>query len=239
MKNKYFFPLLFLIFTSNVLHGQAAILALIFGDKVASEKFNLSMEIGGNFTRYSNLENFDGSRLGINFGISGNIKFSEHFYISPSIFFLGNRNIKFKNLSLQTSSSSLNENYSNVDAELNMNYYDVPILFSYLNKKGTLKYSLGPQISFLQSSNMVYLGEQGEFTENFKYNTKSNDFGVVADFAYIYKNFNGSKDVHIHARYYYGTQDVFKSNFNSAKNRSSYFSVVLSFPFVKKEKEIK
>jgi hypothetical protein len=221
------------------LHGQAAILALIFGDKVASEKFNLSMEIGGNFTRYSNLENFDGSRLGINFGISGNIKFSEHFYISPSIFFLGNRNIKFKNLSLQTSSSSLNENYSNVDAELNMNYYDVPILFSYLNKKGTLKYSLGPQISFLQSSNMVYLGEQGEFTENFKYNTKSNDFGVVADFAYIYKNFNGSKDVHIHARYYYGTQDVFKSNFNSAKNRSSYFSVVLSFPFVKKEKEIK
>jgi hypothetical protein len=86
---------------------------------------------------------------------------------------------------------------------------------------------------------MVYLGEQGEFTENFKYNTKSSDFGVVADFAYIYKNFNGSKDVHIHARYYYGTQDVFKSNFNSAKNRSSYFSVVLSFPFVKKEKEIK
>jgi hypothetical protein len=235
MKNNYFLLLLFLLFTANVLHGQAAILALIFGDKVASEKFNLSMEIGGNFTRYSNLENFDGSRLGINFGIAGNIKFSERFYVSPSIFFLGNRNVKFNNVSLQTSSSSLNENFSNVAAELNMNYLDVPILFSYMNKKGTFKYSLGPQISFLQNSNMVYLGEEGEFTENFKYNTKSNDFGVIADIAYIYKNFTGSKDVHIHARYYYGTQDVFKSNFNSAKNRSSYFSVVISLPFVKKE----
>ena len=54
-----------------------------------------------------------------------------------------------------------------------MNYYDVPILFSYLNKKGNFKYSLGPQFSFLKSSEMVYLGEQGEFTENFDYNTKS------------------------------------------------------------------
>lgn len=227
--------MLFLLLTPCLMQGQAAILALIFGDKVASETFNLSMEIGGNFTRYSNLENVDRSRLGINFGISGNIKFSERFYISPSIFFLGNRNIAFNNVSLQTSSSSLNENFNDVDAVLNMNYYDVPILFSYMNKKGNIKYSIGPQISFLQSSNMVYLGEQGEFKENFKYATNSSDFGVVTDIAYIYKKFNGNKDLHIHARYYYGTQDVFTSNFSSEKNNSSYFSVVLSFPFIKKD----
>lgn len=220
--------------TSNFVNGQAAILALIFGDKVASENFNLSMEIGGNFTHYSNLDNFDRTRLGINFGISGNLKVSERFYLSPGIFFLGNRNIKFNNLSLQSSSPSLNENFNNVSTELNMNYYEVPILFSYLNKKGNFKYSVGPQFSFLKNSEMVYLGEQGEFTEDFDYNTKSNDFGVLADIAYIFRNFNGNKDMHIHARYYYGTQDVFKSNFSAAKNNSSYFSVILSFPFIKK-----
>ncbi len=235
MKNRFTICLLFLLLTPSLMQGQAAILALIFGDKVATENFNLSMEIGGNFTHYSNLENFDRTRLGINFGISGNIKVSESFYISPSIFFLGDRNIKIDNISLQTSSPSLNENFNNVSAELNMNYYDVPILFSYLNKKGTIKYSLGPQISFLKSSDMVYLGEEGEFTEDFKYNTKSNDFGFIADVAYIFRNFKGSKDMHIHARYYYGTQDVFKSNFSSATNKSGYFSVVLSFPFIKKD----
>ena len=91
--------------SSNLVNGQAAILALIFGDKVASENFNLSMEIGGSLTHYSNLENFDRTRLGINFGISGNIKLSERFYLSPGVFFLGNRNVKFNNLSLQSSSS--------------------------------------------------------------------------------------------------------------------------------------
>ena len=134
MNNRHIICLFFFLLTSSFMQGQAAILALIFGDKVASENFNLGMEIGGNFTHYSDLENFDKRRLGINFGISGNIKVSERFYISPNIFFLGNRNIKLDNISLQTSSPSLNENFSNVNAELNMNYYDVPILFSYLNQ---------------------------------------------------------------------------------------------------------
>ncbi len=236
MINKYLFSLVILLMTSNLVSGQAALLALIFGDKVASENFNLSMEIGGNFSHFSSLENFDGSRLGINFGLSGNIKLSERFYLSPGIFFLGNRNIKFNNLSLQSPSPTLNENFDNVATELNMNYYDVPLLFSYLNNKGNFKYSLGPQFSFLKKSEMVYLGKQGEFTEDFGYNTKSNDFGIIADIGYIFKNFNGNKDMHIHARYYFGTHDIFKSNFSSAKNNCSYFSVILSFPFVKKDK---
>jgi hypothetical protein len=235
MIKKYYLLLVILMTCSNLANGQAAILAFIFGDKVASENFNLSMEIGGNFTHYSSLANFERTRLGINFGIAGNLKVSERFYLSPGIFFLGNRNIKLKNLSLQSSSPTLNENFNNVNAELNMNYYEVPILFSYLNKKGKFKYSLGPQFSFLKSSEMVYLGEQGKFTENFDYNTKSFDFGFVADIAYIFRNFNGNKDMHIHMRYYHGTQDVFGSNFSASKNTSSYFSVVLSFPFIKKD----
>ncbi len=235
MINKYIFALVFLLMSSNFVNAQAAILALIFGDKVASENFHLSMEIGGNFTHYSSLDNFDRARLGINFGISGNIKLSERFYMSPGIFFLGNRNVKFNNLSLQSSSPTLNENFNDVATELNMNYYELPILFSYLNKKGNFKYSVGPQFSFLKNSEMVYLGEQGEFTEDFDYNTESNDFGFIADVAYILKNFTGNKDMHIHVRYYYGMKDIFKSKFSPAKNNSSYFSVILSFPIIKKD----
>jgi len=45
-----------LIFTIGILktYSQAAILALIFGDKVASEEFNLSLELGWNFSSVSN-----------------------------------------------------------------------------------------------------------------------------------------------------------------------------------------
>lgn len=225
--------ILFLFAVPTLVQGQAAILALIFGDKVASEKFNLSMEIGGNFNHYSNLDNYDRTKLGINFGIAGNVKVSERFYISPAIFFLGNRKMKFENLSLNTASSSLNSNFQNVPTDLNLNYLDIPIMFSYMNKKGNFKYSIGPQFSFLQSANMVYFGEEGEFTENFKSNMNSQDFGFITDIAYILKDFKPNKEIHIHLRYYYGWNDAFSDAFNANRNRSSYLSVLLSFPFIK------
>tara|TARA_B110001454_G_scaffold196294_1_gene199098 strand:- start:820 stop:1494 length:675 start_codon:yes stop_codon:yes gene_type:complete len=224
------------MFTPFFSYGQAAILALILGDKVSTEKFNLSLEIGGNFTHYSHLENFDRTRLGINFGIAGNIKVSPRFYISPNVIFLGDRKIKFNSLSPDTTNEILNNQFSNVPTDLNLSYIDIPILFSYLNKRENFKYSFGPQYSFLQKADMVYFGDDGEFTQGFSSKMSSNDYGFITDIAYIFKNFKGEKDMHIHLRYYYGMKDIFRSSFDSSMNRSSYVSVMLSFPFIKKEK---
>ena len=75
------------------LHAQAALFAILFGDKVASGKFNISLELGGAFPNYSNISNTDLSKLGINFGIGGNLKLSENWFLSPNIYFLAKRNL--------------------------------------------------------------------------------------------------------------------------------------------------
>ena len=91
----------FLIFIFNLslteqIKGQAAIVALLFGDQVASEKFNISMEAGGVFAHYANLSDTKRSRMGINFGIGANLKLSENWFFSPQVYFLAARNIRFK-----------------------------------------------------------------------------------------------------------------------------------------------
>ena len=45
------------LFTPIQGNAQAALLGLIFGDKVASENFNLSMEFGANYSGVSNFQN--------------------------------------------------------------------------------------------------------------------------------------------------------------------------------------
>ncbi len=214
-------------------NGQAAILALLFGDKVASENFNLSMEIGGNLTYYDDLDPYKRPKIGINFGIGSNIKVSEQFYISPALYFLGNRAIVLNGINLNSNNSELNAIYNNVNAELNLRYLDVPILFSFQNKSTKMRYSLGPQFSFLKNSDMKYMGEDGDLTTDFSPDMAARDFGVIADISYILRGLKNGKEAHIHARYYHGLTDVFNDTFSANNNRSSYFAVILSFPFIK------
>lgn len=46
MKKKFLFTLC-IVMLSISLNAQAALFAILFGDKVASEKFNISLELGG------------------------------------------------------------------------------------------------------------------------------------------------------------------------------------------------
>ena len=92
----YIFLLLFLLTSAVQMSGQAAIIALIFGDKVASEQFNISLELGGNFSYFSEMEDISQFKYGLNFGIAGNVQLNESWYLIPSAFFLSKRTFDFK-----------------------------------------------------------------------------------------------------------------------------------------------
>lgn len=235
MKKHYILNLLssvILLYSCNVL-GQAAILALLFGDKVASENFNLSMEIGGNLTYYSNLDPYKHPKIGINFGIGSNIKISEQFYISPAMFFLGNRSVQFNPIDLNSDNPDLNAIYTDSNATLNLRYLDIPVLFSYQNKSTKMRYSLGPQFSILKNSEMQYSSEFGDLNTDFSEAMATNDFGLVANISYILRGLKNGKEAHIHARYYHGLKNIFKDSFSGNENNTRYFSVIISFPFIK------
>ncbi|WP_340112135.1 outer membrane beta-barrel protein [Maribellus mangrovi] len=237
---KQLFLVLFLCLTSILLptrqvKGQAAIVALLFGDQVASEKFNISMEAGGFFAHYSNIPDTKRSRMGINFGIGANLQLSQNWYFSPQIYFFSIRNVRFKTYSLDTGTPGLDAEFMNVPATLYIRYNEIPILFSYQTNNGKFRYSLGPQVSFLRDASATFSGEQGEFKEDFKSFVNKVDYGPVADICYMLGKAMKGRGIFVHARYYYGLADIFNDKLSSDVNRMGYFSFHLSLPFITDE----
>lgn len=236
---KSFFSKLFLavglFFISHASFSQAAILALIFGDKVASEKFNLSLEVGGVFGDISDVPNADGGMNGLNFGIGLNSKLADNFYVSGNAYFLAKRNFSLSSFSLVSNNFELDAVFQDVKTNVEMNFIEVPILFSYQTNNRKMRFSVGPQFEFLQKSSAKYNHPEGVFEKSFSRYTNNFDWGPVFNISYLLNSANNGKGLHLHARYYLGTKDILNSNISAESNRMSYFSLHLSFPFITDE----
>jgi hypothetical protein len=210
-------------------YSQAAILALIFGDKVASEEFNLSLELGWNFSSVSNFS--DGKKASAtNFGLAGNFKLSEKFYLSPTIYFLSKRKYNFSSYSLNTGNPDLDAEFMDTSGNGNLSYIDVPVLLWYeINK---IRIGVGPQVSFLTKSFLVFDGADGQFTQSIKEDTNNIDYGIMAGLSYELGKARKGKGIFIQAKYYHGFEDVYKSSISSSSTNLSYFAIHLSLPFI-------
>ncbi len=223
-----------LMITSQTAFSQAAILAAIFGDKVASEKFNLSLELGVPFNNFSNIENLS-SNSGINFGIAGNVKLSENWYISPTAYFLSKRTAKLESFTLNTNDSNLNALYQNVSADLLVKYIDVNAFVYYQFNNSGFRIGAAPQISFRQNASITYKGELGDFTQDVKPQINKTNYGALFNLGYYFKTGNKGKGLMLNLRYYQGFTDVFEDALFSGNNKSNYFSIHISLPFITEE----
>lgn len=227
--------LAFTVFSVTALQAQAALFALLFGDKVASEKFNISLEFGVTQPFYSNLDNNDRSKLGVNFGIGGNLKLSENWFFNPNIYFLARRNLQLDSFSLSTGNPNLDSQFANAETNVTLNYIDVPLLVTYQTNNKKYRFALGPQISFLQKSRAEFMRPEGSFTQNFDGYTEDVDYGLMADFAYVLGKAHKGKGIIVHLRYYHGFTDILKDQISTQNNNSSYLSLHLTLPFITDE----
>jgi len=224
--------ILFLSFT-QLASAQAAIFALIFGDKVATENFNVGLEIGFPYSSISSIE--DSSRdLGLNFGISANIKLSEKWSMNPTIFFLSKRNMETDRFSLTSANEILNAEFANVPTQFSLSYIDVPVFFNYYFTEKPFKIGLAPQISFRTDATGTFSNDDGDFEYNIKDQTESIDYGFLAQVGYILGKDGQGKEIHVQLRYFQGLSDAFNNDYIGSSNNANYFSLHVSVPFVKK-----
>ena len=228
---------LFLALVANPFQGQsqAAILALIFGDKVASEEFNISLELGGGFAGYSNLAGSEFAGTTFDFGIGLNKKFSENFYFTPAIYFVSRRQAQVSSYDLNSGNTDLDALFTDDKTRINFNYIDVPLIFSYQTNSGKMRFSGGAQLSFRGNVTADLTIDEGTFTQGFKKYTNSFDWGPIAEVAFNMEGARKGKGLLIRARYYHGLNDIFKDNFTTSSVRNSGFVVMLSLPFVTDE----
>lgn len=219
---------------SQAVYSQAAILVLIFGDKVASEHFYFSLKAGANITDISNIE-AQKKNIGFNFGLVANIKLSERWYLIPEFAPFsakGNRDVPI----MSTGDPELDTLLVNPDkTKRKLKYIDVPIILRY-KVADRFYLGAGPQIAFLTSATDTYLSTPIDdnrliYEKDIKSKLNSLDYGMVFDAMYSVSNLLGGKGLDFHLRYYWGMADILKDNSGSALN-NHVFHITVSFPFI-------
>jgi hypothetical protein len=218
----------------QLLRGQAALLVLIFGEKVATENFFFSLKVGGTYSMITNVDEGK-NRVSANFGLVNNIRLSDRLYLTPEFLPLAPRGVKDVPI-LTTGDPELDDllvNPSSTDRKLS--YIDIPVLIRYhLTERWMI--SAGPQVSFLTGATDIYRSEPLEDVElltelDIKEAIKPVDMGAVVDISFLFSKPMGGKGLIIYVRYNMGFIDMLKNN-SGDPHRNSSFQFGAAFPFI-------
>jgi hypothetical protein len=221
----------------QALKGQAALLVLIFGEKVATENFYFSLKAGAAYSMITNVEE-GRNRVSANFGLVNNIRLTDRLYLTPEFLPLSPRGVREVPI-LSTGDSELDDlliNPSSTDRKLS--YIDIPVLLRYrLTER--LMVSAGPQVSFLTGATDIYRSEPLEDVDlttelDIKDAIKKVDVGAVVDLSYLFSKPMGGKGLILYLRYNLGFIDMVKNNSGDPR-RNSAFQFGAAFPFIEKQ----
>jgi hypothetical protein len=218
----------------NASYGQAGLIVLILGDKVATENLYLSIDGALNL---STLPGLEGNKLniGVNYGLGVHIRLSDKWYLKPEFKPLSRKGATNLNPIIPVSGDFIVD-----ETKIKINYIDLPILLQY-NITPKLFISAGPQISFVTDANQFNTGTQ---TNGLETTVKSNitsffnktnfSFPVEAGYSFALSNKKSSSTlkVNVFARYEYGFMEIFKDPAVGSAN-TSLFQAGLSLPFIK------
>jgi hypothetical protein len=220
----------FVFCVQTIVNGQAALIVLLVGDKVATEKFHLSVDAGLNIASLPGLKNQQATH-GLYFGLGTFIKLNEKWALTPEFKPLSPRGAN-QVVPLRDYATSL----SSATYRFELNYIDVPILVQYkLSEK--LFASAGPQISFLTSATQIASGNipagtAVEIKEKMKSNFSATYFSFPIEAGYHLSDARKGKGMDIKIRYAVGLSKMIAAT-NYGSSNGSTFQVFLSFPFIK------
>jgi len=225
-----------LILFSLCSFSQAALFILLFGDKVASENFHLSLDAGANLSIMHGLDEAT-PYFGLNFGMGTHIKLNDKWHLSPEIKPLSTRGAN----NLSEPVFDLHESITEYrTSKLLLNYLDLPILIQrYLSESTYI--SAGPQLSILLSGReeteaALNNGPIVNISENIYENMSPLDFSILIELGYKIVHARSGKGMHIRLRYSYGFADIIDSETDDSSNQSTV-QLIVSFPFVENPSE--
>ena len=220
----------FIFCVQTIVNAQAALIVLLVGDKVATEKFHLSVDAGLNIASLPGLKNQQATH-GLYFGLGTFIKLNEKWALTPEFKPLSPRGAN-QVVPLRDYATSL----SSATYRFELNYIDVPILVQYkLSEK--LFASAGPQISFLTSATQIASGNSPagtavEIKEKMKSNFSATYFSFPIEAGYHLSDARKGKGMDVKIRYAIGLSNMIAAT-NYGSSNGSTFQVFLSFPFIK------
>jgi hypothetical protein len=226
-------------FTMAISYGQATVIILLLGEKVASEEFYLSIDGALNISSFVGLEEWKAG-TGVNYGLGTHIKLGEKWHLKPEFKPLSHKKARYI-----IPISEVPGEITIEESKLNLNYIDVPVLLQY-NITPKIFVSAGPQISFLTGASQNTFGTMENGLEtSLEIDTESffNNINISFPVEIGYSISLGNKrttsriDINIFARYEYGFMEIFKDP-EADSLKISLFQIGLSLPFIKSPEEL-
>jgi hypothetical protein len=226
-----------LLMGGGLARGQAALLVLIFGDRVATENFYFSLKLGVTYSIIHGYE--EGSNgWGFNFGLVNNIRLNDRLSLVPEFLPFAPRSIRDVPV-LTTGNPNLDEllvDPSSADRKLK--YIDIPVLLR-VHLSDRFSVSAGPQFSILTKGQDLYKSSP---IDGAILNTELDitpelsrvDVGAVIDLQCVLVKPKGGKGINIYIRYGKGFLDLVKEN-SGDPYTTSLLQFGATFPFVEKK----
>ena len=231
-----------LIIITAASYGQAALIVLILGDKVATEQFHLSIDGALNL---SNFPGLDGSKMGagVNFGLGTHIKLGEKWHLKPEFKPLSRK--KATSINTITPVPGVPGEFTIKDSKLTLNYIDVPVFLQF-NITPQFYVSAGPQVSFLTGASQFSTGNLEDGKESTVkidaqsfFKTVNFSFPVEAGYTVklATKRSTSTMDINVFVRYEYDFLEIFNDP-ATGSSKISLFQIGLSMPFIKTAEEL-
>jgi hypothetical protein len=220
---------LLLLGLSQPSKGQAAYIVLIFGDKIATENFHLTIEAGLNHSQMPGLEGSKG-KFGIYYGMGIYMKINDKWAFTP----------EFKPFSYRGAENVKPISPYDIDDatyNLALNYLDVPFLFQYkISPK--LFITTGPQVNLLLSAKQRGIGyvpgtdRDIKISESFYDKFEPVYFSWPAEIIFHIPDVIKTQDIELKGRYSVSFNNVIADK-SYGSSHITMLQFILSIPFVK------
>ena len=199
------------------------IIALLFGDKLNSDKLEFGLNAGLNLSDLTNMQSGD-IKPGLNLALYFNIKISEKFYIHPEAIPKYPGGVK-KMKPYSLNDATLDQLFADGEVTRKIRNIALPVLLRY-NVYKLLYAEAGPQIGLRTKANDIFKSGDLTYDNEVKDQLTRFDFGVA--FGISHKLTKDRVSMALGIRYYIGLTDIDKLEPGSQKNR--ILQAHLSFP---------
>lgn len=210
---KKIFSSLTLIFITHLLPAQVLI-ALVFGDKLHSDKMGFGLTVSPSFCTLS--ETHSSERVGLGLGLYFDFKITDNLFLHPEL--LPKPSFGAGEIApYPTGIDSLDAVFKDGEVERKLRGFSFPMLIRYRIYKQWFA-DVGPQVNMFLNIKDIFTNEVNEgevtYTKIYKDGFTRFDLGIVAGLMYKLKT---DKGMGIGVRYYQGLTDVLKMT-GSQKN---------------------
>jgi len=226
---KYWLLIALLFVPVQQAQGQA-LLILLFGDKLSTEKFQMGINA---IASASNLTgDVDAStRISWGFGALGEVNLGDPWYLQFDL------TLKTPGGASDVAGATpgtpeLDTLFNDYAGSLNTSYITLPVWLK--RRAGSFKFGVGGQVGYLTGANEFYSGQTAlsndfTLTKNVTGLLNRWDAGVTAIADYYFDSENKMRSLRISLKYYYGLTDILKDN-PGDKVTNSVFLLSLGIP---------